>query len=685
MAISDELNRIIQAKADIKSALEEKGLTIGDSSTLDEYPALIEDMPSGGGGIDTSTVIDLIEGDITSFEIPYGTTKIKECLFKNSSLLTNVNIPDTVKEIGSEAFSNTSVFTINGSRDFNFTGYTKIKNGAFSNAFYKGQKYDTYYNLVIDSSNTIIENNAFNYAGKNIFSNGNHYIGITDAYINCSNIGESAFANNECLVKVIFGNDVSSIPKNCFRTCINLNHLILHSNIQSIGEAAFYENRGMKDMVLLSETPPTLGNSAFLFANNIKIYVKNSVLDTYINAGGNWRNWREKIKPLAAINYDASTYTVTISGRDNLELYVDASLCDSSVYTFTQGATDVSHNIMVKSVDPSLGVLDTVSQEILVEGNAPTYYATAPTFTVEAPTYEYYYDEEGAVNLKLYVDISTGQLEGYQGQYSTSVNCTNYTGNMSANSRTDSIRQQFSRGTYFDDPETGPFTFGFTTEVYYKDENQNLLYTAGPATFSDTVTPEWNIPERQEPIYINIEANEYSDTEWVINLSTDSDGDFVVDMRSQNSEAIPEEIYNDEVIQNNAGRAEIILERPLYGEYGGAGKTYNIDVYTKGTESFTRSNENRKSINVEEQRPDPLAAPTIEITSERNDRFMTITNNDEHADQIYYSIYRDGDYVETNTLFTDQVQVNIGDRIEAYAHDSNNVYPDSEPDSVEVE
>ncbi len=39
--ISDELNRLIQAKADIKAALEDKGVVIGESSTLDEYPALI--------------------------------------------------------------------------------------------------------------------------------------------------------------------------------------------------------------------------------------------------------------------------------------------------------------------------------------------------------------------------------------------------------------------------------------------------------------------------------------------------------------------------------------------------------------------------------------------------------------------------------------------------------------------
>lgn len=621
--ISDELNRLIQAKADIKTALESKGVTIGDSSTLDEYPALIEDMPSGGGGIDTSTIIDLIEGDASTFEIPYGTTKIRQYAFYNCTELTDVSIPNTV---------------------------------------------------------TRIENNAFDYCNK-----------LKDVQLpnTITYLGQRAFASTSAFRKIIVPDSVITLETGVFNENPNVRLLVLGSGVQSCGQyivTSYPATSANLNIISLAETPPTISTNSlkpsFGSSGRQKIYVHNTDVDAYKNA---WTMYSSVIYPLASATFESSTNTVQASGRDTLELYIDSSLIDSNVYTFTPGAADTSHNIMVKSVDPSYGILDTYNLEILVEGNAPTYYATAPTFTVEAPTYEYYYDEEGAVNLKLYVDISTGQLEGYQGQYSTSVNCTNYTGNMSANSRTDSIRQQFSRGTYFDDPETGPFTFGFTTEVYYKDENQNLLYTAGPATFSDTVTPEWNIPERQEPIYINIEANEYSDTEWVINLSTDSDGDFVVDMRSQNSEAIPEEIYNDEVIQNNAGRAEIILERPLYGEYGGAGKTYNIDVYTKGTESFTRSNENRKSINVEEQRPDPLAAPTIEITSERNDRFMTITNNDEHADQIYYSIYRDGDYVETNTLFTDQVQVNIGDRIEAYAHDSNNVYPDSEPDSVEVE
>lgn len=66
------------------------------------------------------------------------------------------------------------------------------------------------------------------------------------------------------------------------------------------------------------------------------------------------------------MDYDSTTYTVTALGRDNLELYVDASLINSSVYTFTPGNADASHVITVTSTDPSLGLLDTSTLEVLV-------------------------------------------------------------------------------------------------------------------------------------------------------------------------------------------------------------------------------------------------------------------------------------------------------------------------------
>lgn len=49
MTISDNLNRIINAKANIKQAIENKGVSVSDSALLDEYPALIESIPMEGG------------------------------------------------------------------------------------------------------------------------------------------------------------------------------------------------------------------------------------------------------------------------------------------------------------------------------------------------------------------------------------------------------------------------------------------------------------------------------------------------------------------------------------------------------------------------------------------------------------------------------------------------------------
>lgn len=49
MAIADNLNRIIQAKADIKSAIENKGVSVGDI-TIDGYAAKIAEIPQEGGG-----------------------------------------------------------------------------------------------------------------------------------------------------------------------------------------------------------------------------------------------------------------------------------------------------------------------------------------------------------------------------------------------------------------------------------------------------------------------------------------------------------------------------------------------------------------------------------------------------------------------------------------------------------
>lgn len=50
MSIADQITRLNNAKAAIKQALRNKGVTVSDKALLDEYPALIDSIEVGSGG-----------------------------------------------------------------------------------------------------------------------------------------------------------------------------------------------------------------------------------------------------------------------------------------------------------------------------------------------------------------------------------------------------------------------------------------------------------------------------------------------------------------------------------------------------------------------------------------------------------------------------------------------------------
>jgi hypothetical protein len=52
MSIASEITRLQTAKADLKTAIEGKGVTVPASAKLDAYPALVESIQQGGGGDD---------------------------------------------------------------------------------------------------------------------------------------------------------------------------------------------------------------------------------------------------------------------------------------------------------------------------------------------------------------------------------------------------------------------------------------------------------------------------------------------------------------------------------------------------------------------------------------------------------------------------------------------------------
>lgn len=64
MAISDEISRLQTAKADLKTAIEGKGVTVPSSTKLDGYADLVDSIETGGGGGGDDWLYISIEGEI---------------------------------------------------------------------------------------------------------------------------------------------------------------------------------------------------------------------------------------------------------------------------------------------------------------------------------------------------------------------------------------------------------------------------------------------------------------------------------------------------------------------------------------------------------------------------------------------------------------------------------------------
>lgn len=116
MSIASEITRLQTAKADIKAAIEGKGVTVPSEATLDDYADYIDEISGGGGGgidwddfvagtypsgavvLDTTTNITAeykfskLTG-ITSVSAPLVTTINAEAVFRGCTHLESVNFP----------------------------------------------------------------------------------------------------------------------------------------------------------------------------------------------------------------------------------------------------------------------------------------------------------------------------------------------------------------------------------------------------------------------------------------------------------------------------------------------------------------------------------------------------------------------------------------------------------------
>lgn len=142
MSIATEISRLQTAKANIKAAIESKGVSVPSGATLDTYGVYIDEV-----------VINLIKAQGMSghFTIPDGTLTIKNYAFTQSRI-TGVTIPDSVRSINAYAFNgctllqeitfpsyitNTGNYVCNGCTSLTSvtlpSGLTTVGTGAFTN------------------------------------------------------------------------------------------------------------------------------------------------------------------------------------------------------------------------------------------------------------------------------------------------------------------------------------------------------------------------------------------------------------------------------------------------------------------------------------------------------------------------------------------------------------------------
>lgn len=108
MSISSEITRLQTAKADLKSVLENKGVTVPSQATLDDYADLVDAIETGGEGWTWDTLANQnTPAGAVSFETA---TAISAQAFYNRKGITSVDLTG-ITSIGMYAFAEDSNIT----------------------------------------------------------------------------------------------------------------------------------------------------------------------------------------------------------------------------------------------------------------------------------------------------------------------------------------------------------------------------------------------------------------------------------------------------------------------------------------------------------------------------------------------------------------------------------------------
>lgn len=363
-------------------------------------------------------VYDTIKAPIATLNIGNNVCRIPDNFMSHNNVLTSVTLPDSVRYIGSNAFSYTSITSITipaavdsigdaafadcplAAVNYNATHAVNAGDGE-GYVFTPSHHYDDNDNTIwdIDAQTLNIGSNVRTlteaiFAGMRIAS-----VTLPDSLQNISkycfqgsalasiiipdqvsSIGNYAFSGCNSLTSAIIGDGVTSIGQRAFRGCSTLRRVTIGESVSSIGTQAFYGSLTNPDTIFVRATvPPTITSNTFEgVPTNAKIRVPCGTIEDYQDASY-WNNFTR-------ISEDPSCYNLIIAQPNNAAY---GSVTGGGSYSLGNIATlsAMPHNgyAFIGWAD---GSVDN-PRLVLVTGNASytANFASAATTVVHDTTY----------------------------------------------------------------------------------------------------------------------------------------------------------------------------------------------------------------------------------------------------------------------------------------------------------
>ena len=367
MAISDQLTLLNNTKTAIRTAINNKGGSVTDSTPFADYSTAIDNLPSGGETgnplLKSIDVSDYTSGNnfnytnlaqyITGFTLPktyisYTSPMARDAqnLVKieveegnpnydsrdncNAIISTNDNmlyfgckttvIPNSVVAISSFAFYNCDGLTNINIPD----SVTNMGQGAF-------QGCSNLTSVTMPSHLTAIDLSLFGYCssltsitipdsvatiGERAFQSCTSLTSITIPS-SVTSIGGSAFANCTSLTSITIPSSITNIENSTFNGCSSLTSITIPDGVTRIGNSAFSSCKALTSATCLATTPPSLGYYAFNDTNNCPIYVPASSLESYKTAS-NWSTYADRIQAIPEDVKPAFKFTSSVDSSKDI-------------------------------------------------------------------------------------------------------------------------------------------------------------------------------------------------------------------------------------------------------------------------------------------------------------------------------------------------------------------------------